>query len=128
MSQLLEILGRAITVDTADLIWHWFNAVKALNSGESPQYHRLDRVIELVGNMKTEEAEEQLKLYLFDNPSCTRGRLAAAAICLSKNQLDNAIEELNSVYMRQPNNTRALYALGHCYERLGKESDAVEFY
>ena len=30
--------------------------------------------------------------------------------------------------MRQPNNTMALYALGHCYERLGKESGAVEFY
>ncbi|GAJ00964.1 unnamed protein product, partial [marine sediment metagenome] len=38
------------------------------------------------------------------------------------------VEELNSVYMRQPNNTMALYALGHCYERLGNESGAVEFY
>src|SRR4030042_1426450 len=30
--------------------------------------------------------------------------------------------------MRQPNNTMALYALGYCYERLGQESQAVEFY
>jgi tetratricopeptide (TPR) repeat protein len=49
-------------------------------------------------------------------------------MCLYENRLDNAIEELKSVYLRQPNNTTALYALGHCYERLGKEAEAVEFY
>ena len=124
MSQLLEILGRAITVDTAELIWHWLNAVNK----ESNQYQQLNKVIELMGVGKTETAAEQLRLYLFENPSCTRGRLASAAICIRKNQLHSAIEELNSVYLRQPSNTMALYALGHCYERLGNESCAVEFY
>ncbi len=129
MSRLLEILGRAITVDTADLMWHWLNEVKLLkDDSESPQYHQLNKIIELVGDMKLDTAAEQLRLYLFENPSCTRGRLASAAIALHKNQLNEAVEELNSVYMRQPNNTMALYALGHCYERLGKESQAVEFY
>jgi len=28
MSNLLEILGRAIAIDVADLIWHWLNTVK----------------------------------------------------------------------------------------------------
>jgi tetratricopeptide (TPR) repeat protein len=126
---LLEILGRAITVDTADLIWHWFGVVQVLkDDGESVQYQRLDKIIGLMGDKKMEAAEEQLRLYLFENPSCTRGRLAAAAICIEKNRLQSAIEELNSVYLREPNNTMALYALGHCYERLGKESEAVEFY
>ena len=129
MSRLLEILGRAITVDTSDLIWHWLNEVRSSkDDSESPQYHQLNKIIELVGNMKLDAAAEQLRLYLFENPSCTHGRLASAAIALSKNQLDEAVEELNSVYLRQPNNTMALYALGHCYERLGKESQAVEFY
>ena len=129
MSRLLEILGRAMTVDTADLIWHWLNVVKPLKGDSEPaQEQRLDKIIELIGNMKIEAAQEQLRLYLFENPSCTRGRLSAAAVCLSKSQLHSAIEELNSVYLRQPNNTMALYALGHCYERLGKESQAVEFY
>jgi tetratricopeptide (TPR) repeat protein len=89
---------------------------------------QLNKVIELMGDKKFEAAENQLKLYLFDNPACTQGRLAAAAICLHKNQLQNAVEELNSVYMRQPNNTIALYTLGHCYERLGRPSEAIEFY
>ena len=129
MSRLLEILGRAITVDTADLIWHWLNEVRtSKDDSESPQYQQLNKIIELAGDMKTDAAAEQLRLYLFENPSCTHGRLASAAIALSKSQLNEAVEELNSVYLRHPNNTMALYALGHCYERLGKESQAIEFY
>ncbi|MBA7617977.1 Beta-barrel assembly-enhancing protease [subsurface metagenome] len=129
MSQLLEILGRAMTVDTADLIWHWLNAVKLpKDDSESAQCRQLDKIIELMSDRRAEAAEKQLRLYLFENPSCIRGRLAAAAICLHNNRPDNAVEELNSVYLRQPNNTMALYALGHCYERLGKESGAIEFY
>ncbi len=129
MSRLLEILGRAITVNTADLIWHWFAVAEFLKSEqESPRYSTLAAAVELAAEGKTDEAEEQLRLYLFENSSCPYGRLAAGAICIRKNHLQNAIEELNSVYMRQPSNTMALYALGHCYERLGKEAEAVEFY
>jgi len=129
MSKLLEIFGRAITIDTADLMWNWLDVVRpSEHEAETPQLQQLNNIIELMGDRKLEAAEEQLRLYLFDNPSCIRGRMAAAAICLSKSQLQAAIEELNSVYLRQPNNTMALYALGHCYERLGKESQATEFY
>jgi tetratricopeptide (TPR) repeat protein len=130
MSRLLEILGRAITVDTADLIWHWLDTVEFRETdGESAQrWQQLNKIIELIGDMKTEAAQQQLRLYLFENPSCVYGRLAAAVLCLHQNQLQSAVEELNSVYLRRPSNTMALYALGHCYERLGKESQAVEFY
>ena len=108
MSALLEILGRAITVDTADLIWHWLNAVRLpKDKAESPQYQQLSRVVELMGESKFDAAQEQLRLYLFENPSCTYGRIAAAALWLHKNRLNEAIDELNSVYMRQPNNTMA---------------------
>jgi tetratricopeptide (TPR) repeat protein len=118
-----------MTVDTADLVWHWLDTTKPPKQDcESPQAQQLNNIIELLGNRKTETAREQIRLYLFENPDCTRGRLVSAAMCLNENRLDSAIEELNSVYLRQPNNTMALYALGHCYERLGKESEAVEFY
>jgi len=129
MSSLLEIFGRAIAIDTADLIWHWLNAVRPADGGsESARYEQLSKIVELIGAKKVDTAAEQLRLYLFENPDCVRGRLGAAAICLQNNQLAETIEELNSVYMRQPNNTMALYALGHCYERLGKGPQAVEFY
>ena len=129
MSRLLEILGKAITVDTAELMWHWLAAVGLpAGSNESDHYGRLGKAMELAGDMKLDAAAEQLRMHLFEKPACIHGRLAAAAICLQNGQLQHAIEELNSVYMRQPTNTMALYALGHCYERLGKESQAVEFY
>ncbi len=129
MSQLLEILGRAITIDIADLLWHWLNAAKLpKDDSQSARYSQLNKAIELIGVRKLDAAAEQMRLYLFENPSCTYGRLAAAAIYLYNNHLQEAIKELNSVYLREPNNTMALYALGYCYERLGKESQAIEFY
>jgi len=129
MSQLLEILGRAITIDIADLIWHWLNAAKLpKDDSQTARYSQLTKAIELIGVRKLDAASEQMRLYLFENPSCTYGRLAAAAICLYNNHLQEAIRELNSVYLREPTNTMALYALGYCYERLGKESQAIEFY
>ncbi|MBW8002453.1 MAG: tetratricopeptide repeat protein [Planctomycetes bacterium] len=128
MSILLEILGKAITIDTAELIWHWLNEIKERQNQQTDQNMSLTRVISLASEMKVEAAKEQLRLYLFDNPSCVLGRIAAAAIYIQENQLQNAIEELNSIYMRHPNNTMALYALGHCYERLDQQQQAVEFY
>ena len=129
MIALLEILGRAITVDTADLIRYWLDAVKLPKDNSEPaQYQQLNKIIELLGDRKLDAAQEQIRLYLFENPSCTLGRMAATVVLLQKNQIQNAIEELNSVYLRQPNNTMALYTLGHCYERLGKEAQAIEFY
>jgi len=129
MSQLLEILGRAITIDIADLIWHWLNAAKLpKDNSQSARYSQLNKAIELMGVKKLDAAAEQMRMYLFENPSCTYGRLTAAAVCLYNNHLQEAIKELNSVYLREPTNTMALYALGYCYERLGKESQAIEFY
>ncbi|MHC4744678.1 MAG: tetratricopeptide repeat protein [Planctomycetota bacterium] len=129
MSNLLEILGKAITIDVADLIWHWLNAVNPKDAPDEPgKREQLNMIIDLMRSLKLDTAAEQLRLYLFENPGCIRGRMAAAALCLRDNHLDQAVEELNSVYMRQPNNTMALYALGHCFERLGKEAEAVEFY
>ncbi len=129
MSKLLEVFGRAITVNTADLVWHWLNAMKAKEADEEyPVIDELDEIIELLGNMDLDNAEEKLKFYLFENPDCTRGRMAAAAICLHRSDTDEAIEQLQTVYMQQPSNTMALYALGFCYEKNGKEAEAIEFY
>jgi tetratricopeptide (TPR) repeat protein len=125
MSKLLEILGRAITVDTAELLCQWLNTI---GEAQTSQKDHLDDVLKLLDNRKIAAAEEKLRLYLLDNPACTRGRLLAAAVALNENRVQNAIEQLKSVYLRQPSNTMALYALGHCYERLGKQAEAVEFY
>jgi len=129
MGGLLEILGRAITVDTPELIWHWLNERRqAQADAEMPENRRLNHIIDLMGQGKFSEAREQVRIYLFENPSCCSGRMAAAALLLQENSLKEAIDELNSIYMRQPSNTLALYALGNCFERLGHTAQAIEFY
>ena len=128
MSKLLEIFGRAITVDTADLIWHWLNALRNNQGDCTVEGGEFDEIVELLGNIELDKAREKLNFYLFENPDCALGRMAAAAVCLHENKLDDAIEQLQSIYLRQPSNTMALYALGFCNERLGKEAEAVEFY
>jgi tetratricopeptide (TPR) repeat protein len=127
MSKLLEVFGRAIAAGVADLIWEWLNCVKA-GSVKREFEKDFDDILELMSRMEVEEAWHKLQFYLFENPACTRGRMAAAAVCLQRNMLPEAIEELNSVYLREPTNTLALYALGNCFERLGQESQAIEFY
>jgi tetratricopeptide (TPR) repeat protein len=129
MAGLLEILGRAIAIETPGLVWHWLNERReAQADAEQPENPHLDHIIDLMGYGKLSEAREQVRLYLFANPSCCYGRMAAAALLLQDNNLKDAIEELNSVYMRQPSNTLALYLLGHCFERLGHQAQAIEFY
>lgn len=127
MSGLLEIFGRAITVDPSDLIWHWLNEQKQ-DDADSVRGRHMNDIIDRMGEGKLEEAGEQLRLYLFENPACSLGRMAAAAMCLRENHLKEAMEELHSIYMRQPHNTMALYMLGHCLERMGHQAEAVEFY
>ncbi|MCK5172842.1 MAG: tetratricopeptide repeat protein, partial [Planctomycetes bacterium] len=129
MSKLLEIFGRAITVDTADLIWHWLNALRAgQEEFTGDDVSDLDEIVEHLGNIELEAATEKLNFYLFENPECVFGRMAAVALCIHDNRVEDAIEQLQSVYMRQPSNTMALYSLGFCYERIGKEAEAIEFY
>jgi len=129
MGGLLELFGRAITFDASDLIWHWLaERQRTWAESASLQERHLARIVDLMGDSHMDAATEQLRLYLFEHPSCCFGRMAAAELALNANNLPDAIEELNSVYMRQPNNTVMLYALGHCYERLGHQAQAVEFY
>ncbi|MBN1124908.1 MAG: tetratricopeptide repeat protein [Sedimentisphaerales bacterium] len=129
MSKLLEIFGRAITVDTADLIWHWLTALQERGPLREERIgNEFETIVELLGNRKLDRAQEKLNFHLFEHPDCVFGRMVAAAICLHRNQPQEAIVQLQSVYLRQPSNTMALYTLGFCHERCGHEAEALEFY
>ena len=128
MSQLLEILGKAITIDTTELIWHWLNAVMPPTDENNNKYEQLNIAIEYLGAQRTSAAADQARMYLFENPSCTYGRLLLTAIFIQNNQIQEALGELNTIYKREPNNTMALYSLGYCHERLGREAEAIEYY
>ena len=116
MDRLLEILGRGITVDTADLIYHWLTVVAEQEDQDSVNCRQLNSIVKLIGEQKIETAQGNTKLYLFENPNCPRGRLTSALINLKNADVQAAVEDLHVVFEFQPNNTIALYGLGHCYE------------
>src|SRR4030042_3416115 len=124
MSKLLEILGRGIEINTAGVMWHWIYTI--IKSGSD--FEQIDDILNLISLASFDIAEEKIGEYLLEKPDCVIGRMAAAAICLEKSDLAGAVENLQSIYLRQPNNTIPLYALGHCFERAGQEEQAVEFY
>jgi tetratricopeptide (TPR) repeat protein len=138
MSRLLEILGSAVKYDTAELVWNWLGIIRHKNGGQLRYKQKdgrrmggtadLDDIIELSSERDSDSAENKLSSYLAENPDCVLGRLAAAAISISKGKIDEAAADLNSVYHRQPSNTMALYALGHCCELKGSEAEAIAFY
>lgn len=127
MSKLLEIFGKGISVNTAEVLWHWLNNILSQKE-PSDAVSQLLLILDHLANRELVLAEEKLKLHLFENPDCVCGRMAAAAVCLHYNDPEKAIEQAQSVYLRQPANTMALYVLGYCYERLGKIEQALEFY
>jgi len=131
MSKILEILGRGVDTDLPQLISHWLDVVKQNYSMDNRQVAKitsLQNVFALLEGRKIETARQKIRLYLFEHPECPAGRLTSAAFCIYHNELQKAIDELNSAYMRQPSNTMVLYALGYCYERLGHQPQAIEFF
>ena len=129
MSKLLEIFGKAITIDSADLIWHWLNAVCQPADGENDvRQDDFNEIIELLGERNLKLTEEKLDFYLFENPDCQKGLMAGVAIELHKKNIEKAIELLDDIYRQHPSNTMALYTLGYCYEGGGHEDKALEFY
>jgi tetratricopeptide (TPR) repeat protein len=124
MSKLLEILGRAIAVNTAGLLWQWIESINK----SSPNSEQIDEILELISVGSFDIAEEQTEKYLLEFTDCIIGRMCASALCLEKSDLKGAIENLQTIYYKQPTNTLALYALGHCYERLNQEQQAIDFY
>jgi tetratricopeptide (TPR) repeat protein len=127
MSKLLEILGKGIATNTANLMWHWLQSVAARKL-ERERLREFEEILGHIAAMELEKADEKLRFYLFEYEKCTLGRVAAAIILLHTDRLAEAVEQLQSVYVREPGNTMALYALGYCHERLGHEAEAVEFY
>ena len=127
MSKLLEIFGKGLTVNTAEVVRHWLGRKL---SQEDPSEHTgfLIKIHDCLANRELVHAENRIREYLTDFPECVLGRMAAAAVCLLQNELRETIEQAQSVYLRQPANTMALYVMGYCYERLGQIEQALEFY
>ena len=132
MNRLLEILGRAVTQDLSDIIWHWINQAKLYDQNLEPSHYlAIEEILDLIDDRKMQKIDralEKVTVYCFENPDCVYGHMAAAAVYIRQNRVLEAIKELNQVYQRQPGNTMALYSLGLCCERTDQIQKAIEFY
>jgi tetratricopeptide (TPR) repeat protein len=129
MGQLLQILGRGLEVETADLIWHWLGQSAEVLAGSDPAHARmLEKIVELSSAKNPAFLRRTLDEYRCLHPRSHYADLAAAATALNDNRISDAFDLLTSVYSRYPRNVTALYALGHCCERLEREADAIAFY
>ncbi len=127
MSKLLEIFGKGLTVNTAEVVRHWLGR-KLSQQEPSEQGDSLLKIHDCLANREIVQAENKIHAYLTDFPECILGRMAAAAVCLLQDELEEAIEQTQSIYLRQPANTMALFVMGYCYERTGHIAQALEFY
>jgi tetratricopeptide (TPR) repeat protein len=129
MSQLLQILGRGFEVEASDLIWQWLGQVAESRQKADPRHAReIGRIIESAADKTPLALQRKLDEYRAIHPRCYYADLACAAAVLDDSRLNNAVSLLKSVYSRCPRNVTALYALGHCCERLGREAEAVAWY
>ncbi len=129
MGQLLEILGRGIEVETADLIWHWLGqTAETLTEADPAHAQLLNKIIELAPAKKPTLLQQRLAEYRRAHSRSHYADLIAAAVALADNRLTDAFDLLSSVYSRCPRNVTALYSLGHCCERLDRQNDAIAFY
>jgi tetratricopeptide (TPR) repeat protein len=129
MGQLLQILGRGVEVEAAELIWQWLEqAAQTLRGSDPAQAEMLEKVISSPGKKKATLFQQRLDEYRAVYPNSHYADLAAASMALEGNRLNDAYESLNAVYSRCPRNVTALYTLGHCCERFGREAEAIAFY
>src|SRR3989339_479521 len=110
MSKILEIFGRGLDFDVCELLTAWFNSTQRQGS----EQNFCDDLLNIYNLLKIHDfpvLQAELKEYLFENPDCAYGRLAAAALCIHKDMPAEAIDQLKSVYRRHTGNTLALFLL-----------------
>ena len=129
-NHLLETLGRGLALDTATLLIRWLNeyGYTLLRTEEPGARIWLADAVEDLLQGRCEAAAQRARSQLAAGPESTAGHMILAAASLVENRVSQAAESLQTICHRRPDHTLALYALGHCSERLGDESQAVACY
>ncbi len=129
MGQLLSILGSGISSEIADLLWHCLReSAETIAKSDASHAQMLEKIADLAGERKSSLVRHRLDEYRNVHPRSHYVNLAAAAIALADSRLNEAYDLLKAVYSKCPRNVAALYALGHCCERLSREHEAIAFY
>ena len=127
---LLEILGRGMTVDMAELLTGWLNEYGYTLADQDEASYKiwLGEVVEDLLHQRLEAADHRVRLILASNPDSVAGHLALAAVSFHQEAVAQAQNSLERICHTRPDHTLALYALGHCCERLGDDARAVACY
>jgi tetratricopeptide (TPR) repeat protein len=127
MNQVLQVFGRGVSLDVADMVTQWFEKGQIV-ADEQCIEPELSRCITLLVEKQFSRLEEPLRLYLFSNSKCVYGLMINAAWHLFEGDVTQALDAFKAVYQLQPANTLAAYGLGHCHERLGQYDEAAQYY
>jgi tetratricopeptide (TPR) repeat protein len=127
---LLEILGRGMAVDTAELLTGWLNeyGYTLADSDEGAYKTWLEGVVDDLFCKRFAAADQRVRAWLAKEPNSVAGHLALAAVSLHQDAVVQAQDSLEKICQCRPDHTLALYALGHCSERQGDESRAAACY
>ena len=127
MNQVLQVFGRGVSLDMADMVTQWLEKGQIVTD-EGCTEPELGRCITLLLEKQFSRLEEPLRLYLYANPKCVYGHMISAALHLFQGDVTMAMGAFTAVYRLQPANTLAAYGLGHCHERLSQYEEAAQYY
>jgi tetratricopeptide (TPR) repeat protein len=129
-TSLLETLGRGLAVDCAALLTEWLNeyGYTLADPADASYQVWLDAVVDDLIAGRWTVAEQRIRPHLATNGQSVAAHMALAAVCLHQDRVSQARESLDHICTRRPDHTLALYALGHCSERLHEETRAIACY
>ncbi len=129
-TSLLETLGRGLAVDCAALLTEWLNeyGYTLADPADASYQVWLDAVVDDLIAGRWSVAEQRVRPHLAADGPSAAAHMALAAVCLHQDRVNQARESLDQICSRRPDHTLALYALGHCSERLHDETRAIVCY
>ena len=137
MSHLLELLGRGLDHDLADLLKRYYWAPQAADMAQlqaqcrlhpdQPESHLKVGLAHLC-RAECHEAAEHLRLACRHDPDNIAPRLALACAYEQAGDVDRALDQLRIANQVRPGEVPVLFAIGFCCERAERPADAAEFY
>ncbi|MBN1765560.1 MAG: tetratricopeptide repeat protein [Sedimentisphaerales bacterium] len=137
MSCLLELLGKGLESHLMFLVLPGCGPLsqdevkhleEALIDDPSHKANILRLGIHYTQCGSNDRAQHTFSELLKKHPDYLEAYLAWAAMHAADGELEEALELLKKAALSSTKDSRILYALGHCYERMGKLEEALNFY
>ena len=137
MSYLLQLLGRGLGSDLGEILDQYYWTPQPCGLGELEERcaknHddanlHLQLGLAYLQSSQLTLAVDHFRKTCLRQPDSLGGRLALAAALAEQRDLDRALEQLKIANQNHLANTRILFAIGFCLERLQRRGEAREYY